>query len=338
VVNDFKADFDIGMFINEDLNDKDVKQYILDTKDKNFLALMSKENDEYENYSHIIAITFPLYCSKLKDKFLEFLNPSKKHIINQNRVGKYNGNVLVVEDNEANQELIKILLQKYGLTYDVANNGLEAYDLYRQNNNYDLILMDEQMPIMDGNKAVAKILNYEKNMGLKHTPVSALTANVIKGAKERGLKSGFDSFLGKPIVIKELEKVLNLYLKADNKNKKTDVQAKSGTTKTIVGLNSEMLMKELMLSFDELTLLLEMFLKKMTKLLPEFNTAIESKNLKEVSLLAHSIKGSSANFRIKFLQDLAYEVEKNAKSGEEDYDYKEAYEKMSEYVDGIKVI
>ncbi len=338
VVKSLKTDFDIAMFINEDLKDQELKQYIIDSEDKKFISLMSKESDEYDEYTHIIAMTFPIYCSKLKDKFLELIHPCKKHIISQNKVGSYEGNILVAEDNEANQELIKILLQKYGLTYDIANNGLEAYDLYRQNNNYDLILMDEQMPIMDGNKSVAKILNYEKNMGLKHTPVSALTANVIKGAKERGLKSGFDSFLGKPIVIKELEKVFNLYLKEDDTKKKTYVDTKNSNTNTIVGLDSEKLMKELMLTFDELLLLLDMFLKKMSKLLPELYAAIESKNLKEISLISHSIKGSSANFRIKFLQELAFEIEKNAKSKNEDYDYKEAYEKVSEYLKGIKII
>lgn len=337
IVDSFDKDFDIAAFINEDMKDKDIKQYILDKKDKSFISLMTKENDEYESYQHVTSITFPIYCSKLKDKLSEFLHPSTKCTINQYNGNIYSGNILVAEDNEANQELIKILLEKYGLTYDIANNGLEAYDLYRQNNNYDLILMDEQMPIMDGNKSVAKILNYEKNMSLKHTPVSALTANVIKGAKERGLKSGFDSFLGKPIVIKELEKVLDLYLKKydSTNNIKEDNENKS--SKTIVGLDIKVLMKELMLSYDELTILLDMYLKKMSKLLFELQDAIESKNYKEISMIAHSIKGSSANFRIEFLQSLAYEIETNAKSKETNYDYKEAYVKIKKYLESIKV-
>jgi len=338
VVDGLDMDFDVALFIHEDVKDKEVYDYILKDTNKKYIALMSKESDEYENHSHILPMTFPLYCAKLKDKFLELLNPNKKQIISQNKIKKYKGNILIAEDNEANQELIKILLKKYGLTFDIANNGLEAYDLYRQNNNYDLILMDEQMPIMDGNKSVAKILKYEKNMSLEHTPVSALTANVIKGAKERGLKSGFDSFLGKPIVIKELEKVLNLYLKSDNSNKKTKTVTQNDSNKTIIGLDSEKLMKELMLTHDELLMLLDMFLKKMSKLLPELHAAIESENFKEVSLIAHSIKGSSANFRIEALQSLAYEVEYNAKSKETNYDYKDAYEKISEYVEGISVI
>lgn len=335
VVDRLDIDFDVALFISEDVKDKDIHNYIVNDVDKKYIALMSKVNDEYEDYSHISSITFPLYCSKLKDKFLELLNPHIKHKISQSRVKRYSGNILVAEDNEANQELIKILLQKYGLSFDMANNGLEAYDLYRQNNNYDLILMDEQMPVMDGNKSVAKILNYEKNMGLKHTPVSALTANVIKGAKERGLKSGFDSFLGKPIVLKELEKVFNLYLKP---SEDIVLEEKLETNdKTITGLDIDKLMDELQLNKDELSMLLELYLKKMSNILPKLEIAIDEKNYKDISLLSHSIKGSSANFRIEYLQTLSHDMEKSAKTESDTYDYKGVFKDISEYIKGIKV-
>ncbi|QFR48778.1 response regulator [Sulfurimonas lithotrophica] len=335
VVNDLNTDFDVALYINEDMNDTALKNHILNDTNQNYIALMSKETDEYKNYSHISSMTYPLYCSKLKNKFLEILHPNIKHKIHQNSAKSYIGNILVAEDNEANQELIKILLQKYGLNFDIVNNGLEAYDLYRQNNNYDLILMDEQMPVMDGNKSVTKILNYEKNMGLKHTPVSALTANVIKGAKERGLKSGFDSFLGKPIVLKELEKVFNLYLKQGSK--KPLEQNYKTENKTLKGLEIDRLMEELQLNRDELSMLLDLYLKKMSKMLPELKVAIKDKNYKDISLLAHSIKGSSANFRIDFLQTLAYDMEKNAKSEKENYNYDEVFDEISKYLQEIEV-
>lgn len=337
VVDNLDIDFDIAFFINEDLKDKRLKEYILNSKDKKYIPLMTRENSEYEAYPHIQSATFPLYCAKFKSKFLALLNPGKKHIINQRKIKNYKGKILVAEDNEANQELIKIMLSKYGLDYDIASNGLEAYDLYRENyNEYDLILMDEQMPIMDGNKSVAKILNYEKNMGLKHTPVSALTANVIKGAKERGLKSGFDSFLGKPIVLKELEKVFEKYLEVDaEKHAKSEV---SKSDKSIEGLDTDKLMEELQLSSDELSMLLELYLKKMSNILPELLAAIDNKDYKKISLLSHSIKGSSANFRIDFLQTLASEIEQKAKFKEDNYNYKESFEEISKYIQNIKVI
>ncbi|WP_373073202.1 ATP-binding protein [Sulfurimonas sp.] len=337
IVNNLDIAFDIAFFISEDLQDKTLKEYIINSADKKYIALMSKENSEYEGYQHIQSATFPLYCAKFKSKFLALLNPSKKHIINQRKIKSYKGKILVAEDNEANQELIKIMLSKYGLDFDIANNGLEAYDLYRENNDeYDLILMDEQMPIMDGNKSVAKILNYEKNIGLKHTPISALTANVIKGAKERGLKSGFDSFLGKPIVIKELEKVFDKYLEEDDKKQVKSKVVES--SKSVEGLDTDKLMEELQLTRDELTMLLELYLKKMSTILPELAISIDKKDYKNIALQSHSIKGSSANFRIEFLQKLASEMEQKAKAKVDDYNYKGSYEDIYKYLQSIKVV
>ena len=227
----------------------------------------------------------------------------------------FKGHILVAEDNEANQELIKILLSKYGLSFDLAKNGLEAVELYKQNL-YDLILMDEQMPVMNGNEAVKKILKYEKQKSLKHTPISALTANVIKGDKERGLLSGFDSFLGKPIVLKDLERVFLTYLEVDDSLKSNSVK----------GLDVEKLSSELMLSKDEFTMLLSLFIKKMDKTLPELQNAIIKKEYEKIALLAHSIKGSSGNFRIEFLQNKASEMEHMAKSKDDEYDYEKSFE------------
>ena len=227
----------------------------------------------------------------------------------------FKGHILVAEDNEANQELIKILLSKYGLSFDLAKNGLEAVELYKQNL-YDLILMDEQMPVMNGNEAVKKILKYEKQKSLKHTPISALTANVIKGDKERGLLSGFDSFLGKPIVLKDLERVFLTYLEVDDSLKSNSVK----------GLDVEKLSSELMLSKDEFTMLLSLFIKKMDKTLPELQNAIIKKEYEKIALLAHSIKGSSGNFRIEFLQNKASEMEHMAKSRDDEYDYEKSFE------------
>jgi len=204
IKDNLESDFDVALFIHEDI-DEEFKKTIINSN-KKYIALMSKPYEEYDTYSNIASLCFPLYCSKILATFLELLYPEAYTPYRHVKSHKFIGHILVAEDNEANRELIKILLSKYGLSFDVANNGKEAVDLYKQNS-YDLILMDEQMPIMDGNEAVVEILKYEKQKMMQHTPVSALTANVIKGAKERGLSSGFDSFLGKPIVLKDLERV-----------------------------------------------------------------------------------------------------------------------------------
>lgn len=334
LVESLDVEYDIVVFIDEDLKDMKVKKYIFNN-DKKYISLMSKQNDEYENYNHIISMTFPLYYEKIKNGFLELFHVDTKQKINLNPKKKYQGNILVAEDNEANQELIKIILSKYGLSFDIVDNGLEAYKHFKANN-YDLILMDEQMPIMSGNKAVLKILEYEINNALKHTPVSSFTANVVNNEKKRGLQNIYDSFLGKPIILKELEKIFDLYLK-ENKSVKKERYTEINNKK-IVGLNIDKLMKELLLSRDEIGMLVELYIKKMAQQLDKLKSAIKIKDYKKIFLIAHSIKGSSANFRIEVIENKANEIETMAKNGSSDYDYNAEYKNLFSYIQKIKII
>ncbi len=334
IINSLDRDFDVAIFVHEDV-DYQTKEYIKASK-KQYIALMSKQYDEYDKHDNINTMCFPLYCSKIHTAFSELMKPEAFLPHHKQRSQKFIGHILVAEDNEANQELIKILLMKYGLTFDIANNGLEAYELY-QKNSYDLILMDEQMPVMDGNEAIKRILAYENENGLGHTPISALTANVIKGARERGLLSGFDSFLGKPIVIKELERVFLTYLKIMSGGVEEIALENSGSS-IIQGLDTRKLTEELMLNDDELIMLLDMFIKKMKKVLPDLLNAIRQKDYAKIALSAHSIKGSSGNFRIESLQNSASEMETMAKAKNNEYDYEEIYEKIKKRVLEIKIL
>jgi signal transduction histidine kinase/DNA-binding response OmpR family regulator len=333
VVDTLDLDFDVAIFVHEEIPQQ--LRNKIKNSDKYYIAMMSKQYDEYDKYSHINAICFPLYCSKIHVVFSELLYPETFIPYSKKVSQKFLGHILVAEDNEANQELIKILLVKYGLSFDLASNGLEAVELYKTND-YDLILMDEQMPIMDGNEAIREILEYEKLKSLKHTPISALTANVIKGARERGLLSGFDAFLGKPIVLKELERVFLTYLKVDS-TEKVETFTRESTSNMVTGLDVNKLTEELMLNNDELIMLLTLFINKMNKLLPDLKNAIDNKEYKKIALNAHSIKGSSANFRIEILQASANEMESMAKNEDENFDYFTSYKIIKQRVDEIKI-
>ena len=146
------------------------------------------------------AFTLPLQKSTYKEKNSNI----KKNII-------FKGHVLLAEDNKANQMFMKVILNKCNLTFDIANDGLEAVDLF-QSNQYDIILMDENMPNLSGIEATKKILKYEKVRKLKHTPIIALTANALVGDRQRFLESGMDEYLSKPLNKNELYSILNEYL------------------------------------------------------------------------------------------------------------------------------
>jgi len=331
VVDTLEGDYDVAIFLDEYVDDEFKKSAI--NSSKKYIALISKPSDKYEKYSNIACICFPLYCSKIKTTFDELLHPDSYSPHKHENSMKFEGHILVAEDNEANQELIKILLTKFGLTYDLAVNGLEAVNLFKSNN-YDLILMDEQMPIMDGNEAVQNILKYEIEKELRHTPISALTANVIKGAKERGLISGYDSFLGKPIVIKELERVFFNYLKVTNIS---DTDIIDSSNNGIEGLDYKKLSQELMLNDDELRMLLELFITKMSNQLPELENAIKLKDYKRIALISHSIKGSSGNFRLETVQQDSAKMEKMARDEDSKYNYEARLEKIKSVINKIKL-
>jgi len=118
--------------------------------------------------------------------------------------------LLVVEDNAVNQRLIVRLLEKRGHRVTLAGNGKEALDALNENT-FDLIFMDLQMPEMDGFEATAALREKEKENGT-HMPVIALTAHAMKGDRERCLASGMDDYLTKPIRPQELDELLAKYL------------------------------------------------------------------------------------------------------------------------------
>lgn len=125
-------------------------------------------------------------------------------------VEQMQGHILIVEDNKTNQLLISKLIERVGLSYDMANDGLEAIDMYEQGE-YDLVLMDENMPNMNGIEATNKIRKIQKQRN-KAIPVIALTANSLKGDRERFLSAGMDEYLSKPIDVPLLYKTLKRFL------------------------------------------------------------------------------------------------------------------------------
>lgn len=128
-------------------------------------------------------------------------------------------NVLIAEDNPVNQLVIKGMMKKLNITNEVVVDGLQAVENFRENlNRYDLILMDCEMPNLDGYGATRQIRHIEKDKGIKPTKIVALSAHALKEFEELGRESGMDDYLTKPINKDELLNLLN-ELKA---NKKSD--------------------------------------------------------------------------------------------------------------------
>jgi two-component system, sensor histidine kinase and response regulator len=123
--------------------------------------------------------------------------------------------VLLVEDNAVNQTLAVRLLEKRGYSVSVTGNGLEALAALEKEQ-FDIVLMDIQMPEMDGFEATAAIREKEKSSG-KHVPIIAMTANALKGDQERCVAAGLDGYVSKPIRTKELFAAIEGFLERSDK-------------------------------------------------------------------------------------------------------------------------
>ena len=200
--------------------------YLKENSIKNFhlkkipVALIAKVifKKRIEEFSSQIIKTIyePANFTKLKQLLEYYLQNStslqkKSEILASTGIIRFNAKALVAEDNIINQKLIKKTLEDFGLNVDLADNGLEAIEKFKQNK-YDIIFMDIQMPIKDGIEALQEIHLYEKEMHLIPTPIIALTAHALKGDRERFMKKGFDEYITKPINRKDIETILKAFL------------------------------------------------------------------------------------------------------------------------------
>lgn len=147
----------------------------------------------------------------LKATFINPIKPIKQAKLAIKEMTFEGKKILLVEDNISNQMFMKVILKKLKLEYDLAGDGLEAIEAVKSNS-YDAILMDENMPNLGGIQATKHILEYERENNMAHTPIIALTANAIKGDRERFLSAGMDEYLTKPINIKILAEFLVKFL------------------------------------------------------------------------------------------------------------------------------
>ncbi|WP_456452933.1 nitrate- and nitrite sensing domain-containing protein [Hydrogenimonas sp.] len=148
--------------------------------------------------------------SLLKAATSEVVKEVRRPLLDIDHIG-FRAKALVAEDNTINQKLIKRTLEDLGLTVDLADNGLEAFEK-RRGGDYDIIFMDISMPVMDGVEATHEILDYEEDENVPHVPIVALTANALKGDRERFLAEGLDEYTTKPLIREEIVSILKKFL------------------------------------------------------------------------------------------------------------------------------
>ena len=219
--------------------------------------------------------------------------------------------ILLAEDNLVNRVLAQKLLQKHGHTVTSANNGREAVQLWEQNQSsqFDVILIDVQMPEMDGLQAAAAIREKEKGTGA-HIPIIAVTAHAMKGDRERCLAAGMDGYISKPINPGELAKTIHAIIPARRDPVVAPLDANQEAARD----------SELLARFDgDAELLKELpgiFLQECPKMLNDIREALRTGDPKGVEHAAHTLKGSVGNFVLVGPRETAQRVESLGKSGQ----------------------
>ncbi len=223
---------------------------------------------------------------------------------------KFKGHILLVEDIIINQKVALGLMANFGLKIDVANNGQEALDMFKQNS-YDLILMDCQMPIMDGYEATTKIRETNETI-----TIVALTANALASDRIKCTQTGMSDYLAKPFNREQLIEILSRWLPHNNKNNKQippniDTNDNDELSGKIEGttINYEMLInmkKILRNAFNEL---IPAYIGQSDEIISDMINAYEKSDFKTLERYAHSMKSSSYNVGAEDLSNEASTLE-----------------------------
>ncbi|MEI6422094.1 MAG: response regulator, partial [Lentisphaerota bacterium] len=242
------------------------------------------------------------------------LRAKKGLVINQ-----MTGHILLAEDSITNQEVAVGLLKKFGLSVDVVVNGAEAVRAL-ETVPYDLVLMDVQMPVMDGLAAARRIRDPRSSVKNHQIPVIAMTAGAIQGDREQCLKAGMNDYVTKPILPHKLAGALDKWLpkdKAEGGNEKVDSELPSSLPIHPSPIFDRTGMMTLFTNdADLLRTVAKSFLQNIPQQITTLKGYLETGDTFDVGRIAHSIKGASANVCGEALCKMAAEMEKAAMSGD----------------------
>ncbi|MBL8881760.1 MAG: response regulator [Hyphomicrobium sp.] len=236
---------------------------------------------------------------------------------------RFHAKVLLAEDNPVNVEVARELLTAAGCRVSVAGNGLEALAQF-QDARFDVVLMDCQMPIMDGIAAVRKMREIEHEQALIRTPVIAVTANAFSEDRARCLAAGMDDYISKPYSEETLVNTLSRWLPVRPKTKLQDERPATDETAAASALapaSEEPVIDEGMIAAlkagrpDLLARLIKTFLAYAPDALAGLEQARDAADLSRLSMLAHALKSSSANLGAVKLASLCRELEQRALAG-----------------------
>jgi two-component system sensor histidine kinase/response regulator len=231
--------------------------------------------------------------------------------------------VLVVEDNLTNQQVLSAMLRSLGVQVIVAGDGQQAVELL-QTGDYDLVLMDCQMPVMDGFQATAAIRRLPLGRG-EHLPIVAVTANALQGDEQKCLEAGMNDFLPKPFKLAQLQALLIRWLPRAGEPRTTNTAPQSSDVRDAsvapgsdaVDLRALQSIRELDPSggMDLVKTILRIFIESAGDYVARVENAILARDGGQLAAAAHALKSSTANVGAKTLSDFYRQLEQLGREG-----------------------
>ncbi|MDH4185294.1 MAG: response regulator, partial [Nitrospinota bacterium] len=217
--------------------------------------------------------------------------------------------ILLAEDNPINQEVAIAMLTRMGHTVDVAENGALAVDMW-STGKYDLVLMDIQMPVMDGFSATATIRSRERDSQTVRTPIIAMTAHAMEGDRQKCLNAGMDDYLAKPIIYTKLAERVKAASGGGPQEPPAAPARAEQSAFTVHDVSAR-----LGLDRDSAARLVEKFIETSEKNIISLAEAITHRNVELAYRMAHSIKGSSMQLGAYTMGALAEQLETLGRAG-----------------------
>lgn len=237
--------------------------------------------------------------------------------------------ILIAEDNLVNQKVTKLQLEQIGLTADIVENGAEAVEAVK-NGDYDLVLMDCQMPIMDGFEATREI----RRIQTKPIQIIAVTANAMKEDRQRCLDAGMDDYLSKPLTTEALAAALDFELNDDRDNE-PHTSEKADTT---LPVDDERFRSTTANDPSFQKKIISDYLKQADEILAEMHAHIQVGNEDDIKNLSHKLAGSSATCGMVGIVGPLREIENSVTSQRDQLMplYQEATKQLSQIRDHLK--
>ncbi|MDB5491417.1 MAG: sensory box protein [Micavibrio sp.] len=229
-----------------------------------------------------------------------------------------NARVLLAEDNIVNQEVMMSLLGNYDIKPTVADDGRQALNLI-ETKEFDLVLMDCQMPEMDGFEATAKIRAFERDTKRDAVNIVALTANAMKGDRERCLAIGMNDYLSKPIKEQELESMLRKWLSLRKVGERAVTQPpspeKPDQPQHGQVVDEEIVTKLRSATREKFSSLISIFISNGEQLMKTLEDSIAQGNVAEIGRATHALRSTTGQMGAVTLQHLVMQIEEHAKNG-----------------------